>query len=103
MAPFILPSPLSVLVSAMDRIDELAKHALITTLEIIIGLFSGTVFGIISALSMVYFRPARSWLLPVLVYIGWNRGGTWGDGGHGANDLTWLGVRSDVPMCGCPL
>ena len=67
VAPFILPSPLSVLVSAMDRIDELAKHALITTLEIIIGLFSGTVFGIISALSMVYFRPARSWLLPVLV------------------------------------
>ncbi len=67
VAPFILPSPLSVLTSLLERIEELGRHALITTLEITIGLFSGTVIGVISALIMAHFKPARSWLLPVLV------------------------------------
>jgi len=67
VAPFILPAPLDVLKTAIARADVLAGHAQITILEIILGLVFGTAFGTLSALTMAYFRPARSWILPVLV------------------------------------
>jgi putative hydroxymethylpyrimidine transport system permease protein len=67
VAPFILPAPLDVLTTAIERADVLAGHARITILEIILGLIFGTVFGTVSALTMSYFRPARAWILPVLV------------------------------------
>jgi len=67
VAPFILPAPLDVLTTAIARADVLAGHASITILEIFLGLLFGTAFGTVSALTMAYFRPARSWLLPVLV------------------------------------
>ena len=67
VAPFILPAPLDVLNTAIARADVLAGHARITILEIILGLVFGTAFGALSALTMAYFRPARSWILPVLV------------------------------------
>jgi putative hydroxymethylpyrimidine transport system permease protein len=65
--PFILPAPLDVLNIAIARADVLAGHAWITIMEILFGLVFGTAFGALSALTMAYFRPARSWLLPVLV------------------------------------
>jgi putative hydroxymethylpyrimidine transport system permease protein len=67
VAPFILPAPVDVLTTAIARADILAGHAGITILEIFLGLAFGTVFGAVSALTMSYFRPARSWILPVLV------------------------------------
>lgn len=67
VAPFILPAPLDVLNTAIVRADVLAGHAWITILEIFLGLIFGTAFGALSALTMAYFRPARSWILPVLV------------------------------------
>ncbi len=67
VAPFILPAPLDVLTTAIARADILAGHARITILEIFLGLIFGTAFGALSALTMAYFRPARSWILPVLV------------------------------------
>ncbi|NNE84913.1 MAG: ABC transporter permease subunit, partial [Alphaproteobacteria bacterium] len=67
VAPFILPAPVDVLATAIARADVLAGHAGITILEIFLGLAFGTVFGAVSALTMSYFRPARSWILPVLV------------------------------------
>lgn len=67
VAPFILPAPLDVLTTAIDRADVLAGHARITILEIFLGLIFGTAFGTVSALTMAYFRPARAWILPVLV------------------------------------
>jgi putative hydroxymethylpyrimidine transport system permease protein len=67
VAPFILPAPLAVLNTAIARADVLAGHAWITILEILFGLVFGTAFGALSALTMAYFRPARSWILPVLV------------------------------------
>ena len=67
VAPFILPAPLDVLKTAIARADVLAGHAWITILEIFLGLLFGTAFGAVSALTMAYFRPARSWILPVLV------------------------------------
>ena len=42
-------------------------HWVITTAEILLGLAFGSVLGCSSALVMGYFRPARRWLLPVLV------------------------------------
>jgi len=67
MPAFILPSPKSVILVAMARADTLLGHAAVTLAEILLGLLFGTLFGIASALFMAYFRPARSWLLPVLV------------------------------------
>ena len=67
VAPFILPAPIDVLTTAIERADILAGHAGITILEIILGLVFGTAFGVMSALTMSYFRPARAWILPVLV------------------------------------
>ena len=64
---FILPSPKSVILIAIERADTLMGHAAVTLVEILLGLLFGTLFGVTSALIMAYFRPARSWLLPVLV------------------------------------
>lgn len=67
IAPFILPSPVSVVEIAFARADILAGHAGVTLVEILLGLLFGTLLGAASALVMAYFRQARSWLLPVLV------------------------------------
>ncbi len=64
---FLLPSPLAVSVALVDRAGLLAGHAAVTLLEILLGLLLGTLFGSASALSMAYFRPARQWLMPLLV------------------------------------
>jgi putative hydroxymethylpyrimidine transport system permease protein len=42
-------------------------NAALTLAEIVLGLILGTVLGCLSAMTMAYFRPARRWLLPVLV------------------------------------
>jgi putative hydroxymethylpyrimidine transport system permease protein len=66
-AHFILPSP-SHVAAAWLRYDILIlTHSITTATEIILGLLSGAVLGIVSALSLAYFRPARLWLMPVLV------------------------------------
>ena len=65
--PFILPDPLSVVLVGLERANLLLAHAQTTLLEITLGLTFGTFLGALSALSMAYYRPARSWLLPVLV------------------------------------
>ena len=64
---FILPSPLRVANALIDRFDLILEHAWITLAEILLGLLFGTILGTISALIMGYFRPARQWLMPVLV------------------------------------
>ena len=67
VARFILPPPLLVLETAIARADILAGHAATTLVEILLGLVCGTILGTASALIMAYFRPARAWMLPVLV------------------------------------
>jgi putative hydroxymethylpyrimidine transport system permease protein len=64
---FILPDPLRVLDTLLDRWDLIAGHAGVTALEILLGLALGTVLGGASALILTGFAPARRWLLPVLV------------------------------------
>ncbi len=65
--PYILPAPHEVAVAWAARWALILEHWVITTAEILLGLAIGTVLGCSSALIMGYFRPARRWLLPVLV------------------------------------
>ena len=64
---FILPGPAMVANTLVARADLIADHAGVTFFEIVAGLLIGAAFGGVSALTMSYFRPARRWLLPVLV------------------------------------
>jgi len=64
---FMLPGPGAVLAVLRERYVVLAGHTLVTVSEILLGLLFGTALGATSALLMAYFRPARAWLMPVLV------------------------------------
>jgi putative hydroxymethylpyrimidine transport system permease protein len=64
---FILPSPLRVGAMLADRASLIATHAAYTLAEILLGLALGTLLGCTTALTLAAFRPARRWLLPLLV------------------------------------
>jgi putative hydroxymethylpyrimidine transport system permease protein len=64
---FILPPPLDVARALAADASLLAEHAAVTLTEILIGLACGTALGIATALAMAAWRPARDWLLPVIV------------------------------------
>lgn len=65
--PYILPGPESVLATWMAKSGLIFGHAGITLLEIILGLAIGVTLGMTSALTMIFWRSLRPWLLPVLV------------------------------------
>ena len=65
--PFILPGPIAVAGAAFNHGGEIARHGLVTLVEIVLGLLLGAAFGAASALVMVYFQPVRRWLMPLLV------------------------------------
>jgi putative hydroxymethylpyrimidine transport system permease protein len=67
VAPYILPGPLAVARALTERWSLIAENAGVTILEIVLGLAVGTLLGVASALLIAAFRPAREWLLPVLV------------------------------------
>lgn len=64
---FILPAPLAVVDSFINHWSLLLEHAQVTLTEILMGLFFGVILGLLSAITLVWFRPLRSWMLPVLV------------------------------------
>jgi putative hydroxymethylpyrimidine transport system permease protein len=64
---YILPGPARVARALAERWPELLGHAGVTVLEILLGLALGALLGCVSALIIASFRPARRWLLPVLV------------------------------------
>jgi putative hydroxymethylpyrimidine transport system permease protein len=64
---YILPGPAGVARALLARWPELIGHAGVTVLEILLGLALGALLGCVSALVIASFRPARRWLLPVLV------------------------------------
>ncbi len=64
---FILPGPLAVAKALVARWSQLAEHGGVTILEILLGLAFGSLLGASSALLIAAFRPARDWLLPILV------------------------------------
>jgi len=65
--PWMLPGPAAVAAAWIEHRDLILRHAALTALEIVFGLSLGTLLGCGSALIMAYFRPARRWLMPVLV------------------------------------
>lgn len=65
--PYILPGPVRVAEALVAQFDVLAGHAAVTVTEMLLGLAAGVALGGASALTMAYFRPARQWMLPVLV------------------------------------
>ena len=64
---FILPSPARVGEAWWFNFHLILGHTGITVLEIVLGLICGTMLGALSALILSHFRPARRWLLPILV------------------------------------
>ncbi|WP_169545335.1 ABC transporter permease [Sneathiella aquimaris] len=64
---FILPTPVQVFFSFVNRYDIIFEHALTTATEIILSLIIGIALGIISALLISMHRPARQWIMPVLI------------------------------------
>ena len=67
VAAFILPGPDKVGVALLEHWRELRHHGAITLTEIVLGLLAGSVLGVASALTISWFRPARQWLMPILV------------------------------------
>ena len=65
--PFILPGPLLVARALAARWDVLLAHAWITIAEILMGLGLGTFLGCMSAVLISAYRPARRWLMPLMV------------------------------------
>lgn len=65
--PFILPDPLRVARTLWARADLLLGHALVTALEIGLGLLLGALGGALAALLLAASSRARDWVLPVLV------------------------------------
>lgn len=64
---YILPGPGAVALALAETWPELIGHAGITVTEILLGLLLGALLGCVSALVIASYRPARRWLLPVLV------------------------------------
>jgi len=67
VAAFILPSPDRVGLALLGHWQELLYHGAITLAEILLGLVLGSALGVASALTISWFRPARQWLMPILV------------------------------------
>jgi putative hydroxymethylpyrimidine transport system permease protein len=65
--PYILPGPPRVLATWVAKLGLILPHAAATAAEILMGLLFGVAIGASSALILGYFRPARRWLMPVLV------------------------------------
>ncbi len=64
---YILPAPVGVARALVENRALIAYHALLTLTEILVGLGAGAAGGMAAAILLAYFRPARHWLLPVLV------------------------------------
>ena len=65
--PFILPSPIRVGETLWDARATLAHHAGITAAEIALGLLLGTILGVLTALALNAWSPARRVLLPLVM------------------------------------
>lgn len=64
---YLLPAPLIVLKTLFQQIPLIFSQLIPTLTEIILGLIFGALFGITSAIILIYFRPARLWFMPILL------------------------------------
>jgi len=64
---YILPAPARVAAALAEHWQTIIGHAAVTATEILLGLLLGVLLGCTTALIIASARPARRWLLPVLV------------------------------------
>lgn len=64
---FILPGPLAVGKSLILKYRIIAPHFFTTFIEIIAGLAVGIISGMLTALAVSAYAPARRWMMPVLI------------------------------------
>lgn len=64
---FILPGPVEVAETWVERAPVILSHAGITIAEILIGLVVGVILGLSTAILLTAARGLRPWLMPVLV------------------------------------
>ncbi len=64
---FMLPSPLVVAEALYSHAGLIAENALTTLIEILVGLFLGLVFGMVSAVFISAYRPVKQWVFPLLI------------------------------------
>ena len=67
LPPYILPGPELAFAAWWRRAPTILDHAAVTLAEILLGLAFGALLGAATALTLAAFRPARAWLLPLLV------------------------------------
>ncbi len=67
LQPYILPSPLQVLLAFKMHYMLIIKEALPTIFETCVGLLLGILFGTLTAIFMLFWRPLAVWLLPILI------------------------------------
>lgn len=67
LPPYILPGPELALAAWWRNAPSILDHGAVTFAEILLGLGLGALLGATTALTLAYFRPARAWLLPVVV------------------------------------
>jgi putative hydroxymethylpyrimidine transport system permease protein len=65
--PFILPGPQRVLRALLAQHELLARHALTTLTEILLGILLGSLLGAAAAILLAASSAARRWIMPLLV------------------------------------
>lgn len=65
---FILPSPAKVAETLYTSRELIAWHASVTITEVILGLLIGSVLGMLTALQLMIYPPARRLVMPILVF-----------------------------------
>jgi putative hydroxymethylpyrimidine transport system permease protein len=65
--PYILPAPMATAQAWVANAGSILGHASVTLAEILLGLALGVVLGGASAIVIAVSRPARRWVLPILV------------------------------------
>ncbi|MBS0848857.1 ABC transporter permease [Citrobacter sp. JGM124] len=64
---FLLPSPLAVAEALWKGHDFLFYHTVITASEVVAGLLSGVLLGVLLALGMIYSPRLQRWLMPLVL------------------------------------
>jgi len=64
---YLLPAPQEVFHLLHTQFYLLFTHALPTLTETVLGFVLGILFGCLAGLSVAFFRPLKSWFLPLLI------------------------------------
>lgn len=65
--PYILPTPWQVIFSLYTNLQLILQESWVTLAETVLGLILGTLFGCLTAVALVFYRPLALWLLPVVI------------------------------------